>query len=137
MDMTSVLNGIIEYVLEHEPQTYTQLHERAQGKHWYTRDRFDKLMSCLARNAQISATVHGKEIVYKRKAVRAPRQPAYRPPCPPLIAGVNDGSHDVFGAMCFCYLFCLKGEADQMYDRQIRKEHKDSCYFYARNENTK
>ncbi len=128
--MDGIRNGIIDYIIENGPVTFEQLDARAQSKDWFTPDMFYKLMSAVGKDARISATVHEGTIVYKRKQVRAAPAPAPRIVLPPMDE-TNDGNHEAFSMMCFCYILCDKGGAEAMWERWKRKEHKKECYWYG------
>lgn len=133
MDRT-IAQSIVVYILQNEPQTYTALHQRAMGKDWYGRDYFDRIMRLVGKDSQISATVHGSDILYKRRQVRV-KHVTVRTPCPPLTKE-NDAHHEIFDALCLCYTVCKQGEAEEMHDRQKRGVHSTGCYKYVGDQNS-
>lgn len=127
--------GIVKYIFDNEPVTFSSLRERAKTKEWYTDDVFYKLIESVGKHPRMSVTVHGEEMIYRQKRSFQREAPiplfsviAY----PEMIAGVNDASQSCMNDMCFCSL---------SYTRQERKElkmeiHDKDCPRYERDQDT-
>ncbi len=123
MQQSDIIKGIVEYIHQNSPQTYTSLHTRAMTKKWYTRDLFDNLIIKVTKHPQISSTVKGTEVYFKQKVTRPKHTPQTTklPPYPTVDFNIDDCPFKV----CMCAIWRTDDD-DEIYNPEIH-DHLPTC----------
>ena len=130
---TQIVTAVVKYIIENAPVTHTSLQSRAQKMSWYTMDRFDKVIETIHRHPQITSSVRGDDVYYKKKITRARQamstshldwknQPGNYPQSDEMT-----GIHPVFedgDKMCSCIHHLSR---DEMMEYKKRKAHHRYC----------
>jgi len=128
-----IVTAVVKHIIENGTVTHTSLQFRAQMMSWYTVDRFDKVIETIHRHPQITSSVRGDDVYYKKKITRARQsistsyldwknEPGNYPRSEEM-----SGIHAVFEAgdkMCNCVYHLSR---DEMIEYRKRKQHHRYC----------
>lgn len=110
---------IAKYILTEGGCRYADIQARADAKS-ISRRELESAMALIHRNKMIKTTHAGGDIHYAVAPLAPKPSPFTRyEPYPPMIAGVNDASHEIFSGCDYGYLFMTPDEMLQ-YKAQLK-----------------